>query len=108
MLENARRELKEELGLKESELQLVGISKNPLQYDFPPEMRQREEPIALIYAGQKKDQVVFKTSLIRSLKIDTGELRDYMWCPISKLEKYLIFPRQYEGTVAALEEFKLI
>ena len=104
---NAMRELREELDIKESELQLVGVSNNPLQYDFPPEMEQKGEPIALNYAGQRKDQVVFKANIKRELEVNTGEIRSYMWCHVSKLKNYLIFPKQYEGTVTVLEEFNL-
>lgn len=106
--QNITRELWEELGIKESELQLVGVSRNLLLYNFPSKMIQKREPIALNYTGQKKNQIVFKTNMERNLEIDKKELRKYMWCPISDLEKYLIFPGQYKNAMAILAEFKII
>ena len=106
--QNATRELKEELGIVDEELELIGISKNPLKYDFPAEMEQRGEPIALKYAGQKKDQVVLKCDLARELEIDGNEIHDYKWCTIDELEGHLMFPGQYDDAIAVLKEFNFI
>lgn len=105
--QNAVRELKEELDIRDSELELIGVSKDPLKYDFPPEMAQRGEPIALKYAGQKKDQVIFKSNITRDLEMDITEIRDYKWCSVEELKDHLVFPGQYDGTIAVLGEFDL-
>lgn len=106
--QNAIRELNEELGIQENELQLLGISSKLLQYDFPKEMLQNKELIALTYAGQKKDQVVFRTNLKRILDINRLEIHRYKWCSITKLNKYLNFPGQYNNAINVLKEFGLI
>lgn len=104
--QNAVRETSEELGIKPEYLELVGISQHKMTYDFPANVDLEKVWAARKYRGQQKDQVVFKyTGDNQEFEIDTNELRRYMWCDISELRKYLVFPNQLQQTQKVLNEF---
>src|SRR5690606_11798267 len=50
--ENALREMKEELGLKYDDVEVLGVSSHPIQYDFPQNFIEENLPIVRTYRGQ--------------------------------------------------------
>lgn len=109
-IDNALREVLEELSIPSSQLQVVGQSKNSLTYEFPVDAEKNNIALARTYRGQQKAQIVFRYTGLdtREFPLDTAELKAMQWCPIENLHKFLNFPEQYEKTLLVLEEFNLI
>jgi putative (di)nucleoside polyphosphate hydrolase len=98
---NLYREIKEELNVSRENIQILGMSSNPLKYDFP-------EPTikdGILYHGQIKDQFVVRvTGDLKDLHIQPEEIRQMKWVDFSELPKYLIFQNQYENAIEVLKE----
>lgn len=105
-VENATRELKEELGIDAVDLELIGVSRIVLKYDFPEVMVKNKDPIAVKFRGQQKEQVVFRYKAIdKQLQIEPREIKRYKWCAIPELNKHLLFEKQHDNASRVLDEF---
>lgn len=99
------REIKEETGIKQRDLQLIGKSKNIFTYEFPEEVKNkygnkyqgaRRHPFILTFTGSKEN-----------IQIAPNEIRQYIWVPFPELQNHLKFPGQYETAKMIIEEFGL-
>lgn len=107
-VENATRELKEELGIDAVDLELIGVSRIVLRYGFPEVMVKKKDPIAVKYRGQQKDQIVLRyKAMHKQLQIDPREIKRYKWCAIPELNKHLLFEGQNNNASKVLNEFGL-
>lgn len=102
-IQAAYREIKEETGILQKELQFIGESTHIQQYDFPLDLE-----ISKKYKGQKKHQLIFKyTGNKNAIKIQEAELKNYKWVQKTELKKYLIFSGQYQNAKKIIDEFDL-
>jgi len=101
------RELNEELGVNK----LVILKKSRLldKYEWPDDViidrsQQKNEN----YRGQERTQFLVKfNGNNKDIKINTSEVIEYKWIKISDLEKYFVFPNQFEKAKKVLNDFKL-
>jgi len=101
--QNMYREIEEELELKESDFELVGVSTHKITYDYPAELALRVNGGK--YRGQSYDQVVLRFMGDKGkIKYSEVEFRDHKWVEGSELVKYLVFPNQYDNHRVAIEE----
>lgn len=99
--ENVIREIKEELGIKESDFHIIGKTINPFKYDFlEPIMRE-----GVLYSGQIKEQFLVKfTGDKSSIKLQKEEVRKHKWVKFEELEHLLIFRGQFDNVKKVLKE----
>ncbi len=106
-IENALREVGEELGLTPDDLKIIGVSNHANTYEFPQTMIDKEAPITKMFRGQHKDHVMFTlTGDKNSINADPGEVRQYKWVPIDELHQYLVFPHQYQEVKPVINDYK--
>jgi putative (di)nucleoside polyphosphate hydrolase len=101
------RELNEELGL--NKLSILNKSKILDKYEWPDDVIiERRQQKNENYRGQKRTQFLVKfNGSNKDLKINTSEIIKYKWIKILDLEKYFVFPNQYQKVKKVLNEFKL-
>jgi len=102
------RELNEELG--SNKFEIVKISKIIDKYDWPDEViiKRRLEKNQN-FRGQERTQFLVKFEGEGSeIKTQVEEIKKHQWISISDLEKYFIFPNQFESVKKVLEEFGLM
>jgi putative (di)nucleoside polyphosphate hydrolase len=98
------RELKEELNIDKEDLEILGMSKQPIKYDFPRAMIENNIKHGRKYKGQIKEQFIVRFHGDK-IKIQEEEIVKYKWVSFGELQKYLIFKNQYETSKDAIEEF---
>lgn len=101
--QNLFRELKEEIGSKKSELEVVGISTHKIEYDYP------ADTVMKIHGGKYRGQS-YEQAILRfvgdkdKLAFSTEEFRGHKWVKAKELEKNLVFPNQYQNHKKAVDE----
>lgn len=100
--QNLFRELKEELGLDETDVDIIGKSTKILQYDFPEPLVKAD---GKIYHGQMKEQFLVRFKGDKSkIAIEKDEIRKIKWVNFSELKDHLIFKGQYEMITEAIRD----
>lgn len=96
------RELKEELGIKQEHLQIVGQSNSPVRFKFKVIRMNRG---GIEYGGSERYFFGFK--FVGDEKIiapNPGEVRSYRWVSFDDLKDYLLFDSQLEETTEKIIE----
>jgi len=97
------REINEELGITDKQLEIVGQSNMPVRFKFK-EIRMNRKGVE--YEGSERYFFGFK--FISDEKIITpnpGEVRTYKWVAYNDLKDYLLFDCQLEDTTEKILEF---
>ncbi len=101
------RELNEELG--NDKFKIMAKSEIIDKYEWPDEviLKRRMEKNQN-FRGQERSQFMVKFNGEESdINVQRGEIQNHKWILINELEKYFIFPNQYEKVKKVLIEFKL-
>lgn len=96
------REIREELGITENSLELIGKSKIPLIFKFKTIKMTRDD---LEYVGSERN--FFGFNFIGNedeIKLQESEVKAYKWVPFTDLNKYLLFDNQLEDTTEKILE----
>ena len=98
----AYREIKEELGIDPSSLELVGTSTNPLQTTFKvPKINKEGKE----YLGSERHFFAFRfIGSDDEIQLAKDEVRAYKWVPFSDLKQYLLFDDQLSDTEEKIKE----
>jgi len=101
------REIYEELGIKQKDLQIVGQSDIPLRFKFKVIKLNRD---GVEYEGSERYFFGFKFIGSESdIKLQEGEIRSYKWVSYETLKDYLLFDNQLvETTEKILELFPFV
>jgi putative (di)nucleoside polyphosphate hydrolase len=102
-LENAiYREIKEELGINESSLQLIAKSDNSLKTLFKtPKIDKKGQE----YIGSEKYFFAFRFLDFKDdIKLPEDEVRSYKWVSFEDLNQYLLFDNQLTDTKEKIRE----
>ncbi len=94
------REIKEELGMDNTDLELVGKSIEPLRFTFKVIKLSRD---GKEYIGSEKYFFGFKF-LGDEIVLPNNEVRSFKWVKFEDLDKYLLFEGQLEETVGKIRE----
>lgn len=90
------REVEEELGINQSQLELKGISKEPLRFTFKGDPLIRD---GITYTGQERTFFALRFMGAESdIELNEDEIRKYIWCNYNDLGNYLLFENQLEDT----------
>lgn len=102
------RELNEELGT--NKLKIIAKSSITDQYEWPDEVIERKlKEKGHTWRGQQRTQFLAKlTGTDADINFPKDELENIMWINPTELQKYFIFPNQFEKAEKLLKEFKLI
>lgn len=101
--ENLFRELKEELGTKKSDFEIVGVSSCKIKYDYSTNTALKIHNGK--YRGQSYDQIILRfTGDKKKLIFTPKEFKKHKWVYADKLKIYLIFPNQYQNHKKAINE----
>ncbi len=96
------REIKEELGIDRSFLELIGASNESLKITFK---TPKINKLGITYLGSERFFFAFKfTGSDNEIKLDEDEVRFYKWVSFPYLNKYLLFDNQLEDTVNKIKE----
>lgn len=96
------REIKEELGIKQKNLRIVGQSDIPLRFKFKVIKLNRD---GVEYEGSERYFFGFKFVGSESdIKLQEGEIRSYKWVSYKNLKNYLLFDNQLVETVEKILE----
>ena len=96
------RELNEELGIKEKNLQIVGQSDIPVRFKFKVIKMNRE---GIEYEGSERYFFGFRFIGDEKMIIpNLGEVRSYRWIAYDKLKNYLLFDNQLQETLEKIKE----
>lgn len=94
--EAAYREIEEEVGITKESLELVGISKIPLQFIFKRGALIRD---GKEYIGSERHFFAFRfLGTDDEIKLQENEVRAYKWVTFSDLKDYLLFDNQLDDT----------
>ncbi|MCK9273223.1 NUDIX domain-containing protein [Candidatus Gracilibacteria bacterium] len=96
------REIKEELGINSSSLELIGTSPNPLQFIFKvPKINKEGKE----YIGSERYFFAFRfIGSDDEIQLAKDEVRAYKWVPFSALNQYLLFDNQLADTIEKIKE----
>lgn len=101
-VETIKRELFEELGIKENSIKIIKESRFPIKFEFKtkPLIRNGHKYIGQIkyyflvrYIGNNSDIKVYKK-----------EVRKYVWCNYMDLNRYLLFENQLDDTIKIISD----
>ncbi len=96
------RELNEELGIKQKDLQIVGQSDIPLKFKFKVIKLNRD---GVKYEGSERYFFGFKFVGSESdIKLQEGEIRSYKWVSYENLKNFLLFDNQLVETAEKILE----
>jgi len=96
------RELNEELGIKEKNLQIVGQSDIPVRFKFK-EIKMNRDGVE--YDGSERYFFGFKfIGHDSEIKLLNGEIRSYKWVSYDDLKDYLLFDNQLQETLEKIKE----
>jgi len=96
------RELNEELGIKEKNLQIVGRSSIPVRFKFKVIKMNRD---GIEYEGSERYFFGFKfIGEDSEIKLLDGEVRSYKWASYEDLKDYLLFDNQLAETAEKILE----
>lgn len=101
-----RNTLQEKLNIAPTDLEVVSVAKDPIQYDFP-EVRLKDD--GKMYNGQVKTPVVVRfigdSATIKPL---AEKVKAIKWVAYEDLKKYLVFPNQYDQLSLILKSIKYL
>lgn len=101
--QNLFREIKEEIGLNELDIEVVGISNHKIEYDYPPELAIKINGNK--YRGQSYDQAILRfTGNKEDLNFTPEEFSEHIWVSARELSTHLVFPNQYQNHKVAIDE----
>lgn len=100
------REIEEELGIDKSEIELLGISHQINQFEWPDEVIETRIKQNRYFRGQQQKQICLRLIKEKTFKLQKEEIRETKWVAIEDLAKYLVFPEQLEKTMAIIDEFR--
>jgi len=105
--ESVYREIKEELGIGKQSLELLGLSREPIQFKFKTKKLNRDD---IEYDGSERYFFGFKfIGKDSEIKLQEGEIRTYKWVSYNDLKDYLLFDNQLTETKEKIHElFPLI
>jgi len=95
------REIYEETGLVDNDLKIIGPSSFKIRYIYPKKVAKNVNGGK--YIGQEYYQFIVKIKKSKKI-ICNEEIRKYKWVVFEDLEKYLIFPNQFESVKNAINE----
>jgi len=96
------RELCEELGIIENNLQIVGKSDIPVRFKYK-EIKLNRDGVE--YEGSERYFFGFKFIGDNSeIKPKDGEVRTYKWVSVGELKNYLLFDNQLQETLEKIKE----
>lgn len=96
------RELDEELGIKQKDLQIIGQSDIPLRFKFKVIKLNRD---GVEYEGSERYFFGFKFVGSESdVRLQEGEIRSYKWVSYENLKNYLLFDNQLVETAEKILE----
>ncbi|OGJ63330.1 hypothetical protein A3C52_05065 [Candidatus Peribacteria bacterium RIFCSPHIGHO2_02_FULL_51_15] len=98
--EAAKRELREETGLKISGIDFM--SRITYSYDFPPEYIER---FKAANSGQTLSFVVVKIDVEPVIKVDNSEINDYRWVTREGLKEFIKRKEYLDVIYSVLDEF---
>lgn len=96
------REIKEELNIDSSSLELIGVSTESLKTTFKTPKTSKQ---GITYIGSERFFFAFK--FINSddeIQPTEDEVRIYKWVPFENLDQFLLFDNQLEDTVNKIKE----
>ncbi len=102
LLENAFREVQEEIGIGKEELEFIKQSKYGIEYDYPVELAKKIYNGK--YRGQSYAQIFVRFRGNKNKLRFNDEIRTHKWVKAQDLKKYLIFPNQYESVKRAIQD----
>ncbi len=96
------REIREELGINKSSLELIGTGKNPLQFIFKvPKINSEGKE----YIGSERHFFAFRfTGTDSEIHLAHEEVRAYKWVSFSDLGAHLLFDNQLVDTTEKIKE----
>jgi len=95
------REIREELGIGKQSLELVGLSKEPIQFRFKTKFNRD----GVEYDGSERYFFGFKfIGEDSEIKTQEGEVRSYKWVSYKDLKDYLLFDNQLAETTEKILE----
>ena len=98
----AYRELNEELGIKEKNLEIVGQSNIPVKFKFKVIKMNRD---GIEYEGSERYFFGFRFIGDEKMIIPNhGEVRSYKWIAYDELKNYLLFDNQLQETLEKIKE----
>jgi putative (di)nucleoside polyphosphate hydrolase len=96
------REIKEELGIEEKHLQIVGQSDTPIRFKFKVIKMNRD---GVKYGGSERYFFGFRFVGDEKIVIpSSGELRSYKWVKYDDLKNHLLFDDQLQETAEKIKE----
>ncbi len=96
------REIYEELGISQKNLQIVGQSDTPVRFKFK-EIKLNRDGVE--YEGSERYFFGFRfIGQDSEIKILNGEIRSYKWVPYDDLKDYLLFDNQLQETLEKIKE----
>lgn len=102
LIDAAYRELNEELGIKEKNLQIIGQSNIPVRFKFKIIKMNRD---GKNYKGSERYFFGFRfISTNNEIKPKKGEVKTYKWVPFDRLKDYLLFDNQLQETLVKIKE----
>ncbi len=100
--EAAYREIKEELGIGKQSLELVGMSKEPIEHIFKTKKLIRD---GIEYGGSERYFFGFKfIGEDSEIKLQEGEVRSYKWVVFKDLKDHILFDNELTGIVEKIVE----
>lgn len=96
------REIEEELGIKKYHLQFIGKSNKPLSFAFKTKKLYRD---GTLYDGSER--YFYGFSFVgdeKEIRVQTGEVRSYVWVKYEDLKNYLLFEDQLSDTTEKIKE----
>ncbi|MBU6231230.1 MAG: NUDIX domain-containing protein [Patescibacteria group bacterium] len=95
------REVREELGIEKSSLELVGRSHVPVRFRFKVITMNRD---GKKYDGSERYFFGFRLVGTYDVRPKKGEVRSYAWVPFTQLGNYLLFDGQLRETSEKISE----
>jgi putative (di)nucleoside polyphosphate hydrolase len=96
------REIKEELGIDSSSLELIGMSDESLKTTFKTPKISKQ---GITYIGSERFFFAFKfMGSDNEIKLAEDEVRMYKWVPFEHLNQFLLFDNQFEDTMDKIKE----
>lgn len=102
------REINEELGILESDLEVLAKSKHTEKFDWPKELSEEKfEKKGIWYDGQERTIFICKLkNQDIKLKLQEEEISEFLWVNKDNYEKYITIENQLETMKKVIEEFK--
>lgn len=96
------REIKEELNINHSSLELIGVSNDSLKTTFKTPKISKQ---GITYIGSERFFFAFRfTGSDDEIQLTEDEVRMCKWVPFANLGQYLLFDNQLEDTVNKIKE----